>query len=53
MALRFALDFYIYIYINAYISGPQTLTRGPNLAQGAFSSGPHNRVNNTKLAQIS
>ena len=30
-------------------SGPQTLARGPNLARGVYSSGPHSRVNKTKL----
>ena len=37
---------------SVYGSGPQTLARGPNLACGAFSSGPHGRVNK-KWAQIS
>ena len=37
----------------AYVRGPQTLARGPNLAHGVFSSGPHSRVNKNKFALIS
>ena len=35
-----------------YSSGSQTLARGRNLARGAFSSGPHRRVNKTISANF-